>query len=69
MKTFPSYVFAALGAALLALGVIGLIWGDSGLTRTICAFVGVIGIVQIIFGGLRRREEAGEPHVLRGPAV
>lgn len=69
MKTVPSYLFAALGVALLVLGVVGLVWGDGAATKFVCALVAVIGVVQILAGGLRRKDEAGEPHVMRGPGV
>ena len=69
MKTLPSYVFAALGVALVVLGIATLVWGDGALIRFFGVLVGLIGLVQVVFGGLRRTEEAGEPHALRGPSV
>jgi hypothetical protein len=69
VKTLPSYLFAALGAALVALGTIGLVWGEGAPTKTVFAIVGIVGVVLIIAGGIRRKVEAGEPHVLRGPGV
>jgi hypothetical protein len=69
VKTIPSYVFAAVGVALLALGVIGMVWGEGGVAKLLYALVAVLGLVLIIFGGKRRTKEAGEPHVMRGPDV
>jgi hypothetical protein len=69
VKTMPSYLFAALGIALAVCGLLGVIWGDGAATKFVSALVLVIGLVQIVFGGFRRTEEAAHPHVLRGPGV
>lgn len=61
MKPFPSYVFAALGVALLVLGIAAIAYGEDSGDQIIGALVAVIGVVQIIFGGLRRRTEDDAP--------
>ena len=57
MKPLPSFVYAALGVALVVLGVAGLVWGENTSVRIVCVFVGVIGLVQIVFGGFKRTTE------------
>ena len=57
MNTLPSYIFAALGIALVILGGSGVAFGDGPGEKIICAAVVVIGLVQIVFGGLRRKTE------------
>jgi hypothetical protein len=57
VKTFPSYVFAAIGVALVVLGIAGLVYGDSDKARAISAIVAALGFVQVIFGGIKRRGE------------
>lgn len=57
MKRFPSYIFAAIGVALVALGAAGLAYGQNDKARAISAIVAVLGIVQVIFGGLQRKTE------------
>jgi uncharacterized membrane protein HdeD (DUF308 family) len=57
VKTFPSYVFAALGVALLVLGIAGIAYGADAGEQIIGALVAIIGVVQIIFGGLQRKAE------------
>jgi hypothetical protein len=69
MKALPSYVFAGLGVGLLAVGLAGLVWGTGALTKTIFGIVAIIGVVGIVIGIMRRKGEAAEPHVLRGPDV
>lgn len=61
MKTFPSFVFAALGVALLVLGIAGIAYGDGTATKIISALVVVIGLVQIVFGGIKRTTEDDSP--------
>jgi uncharacterized membrane protein HdeD (DUF308 family) len=57
VKTFPSYVFAALGVALLVLGIAAIAYGADAGEQIIGALVAIIGIFQIIFGGIQRRTE------------
>jgi uncharacterized membrane protein HdeD (DUF308 family) len=57
VKTFPSYVFAALGVALLVLGIAAIAYGTDAGERIIGALVAIIGVVQIIFGGFQRKTE------------
>ena len=59
MNTLPSYTFAALGIALVVLGGTAFALGDGTGERIACAAVVVIGLVQIVFGGLRRKTEDG----------
>ena len=61
VKTFPSYVFAALGVALLVLGIAGIAYGADAGEQIIGALVAIIGVVQIIFGGLQRKTEDVAP--------
>lgn len=61
MKTIPSLVFAALGVALVVLGIAGMAYGDNAGDQIIGALVAVIGVIQVIFGGLRRRFEDNAP--------
>jgi len=61
VKTFPSFVFAALGVALLVLGIAGLAYGEDTLTKVFSGLVAVIGVVQIIFGGIKRTTEDDSP--------
>jgi len=61
VKTFPSFVFAALGVALLVLGIAGIAYGDGTATKIISGLVAVIGLVQIIFGGIKRTTEDDSP--------
>ena len=58
MKSWPfSIVFAALGIALLVLGIAGMIYGEDAGDQLIGALVAIIGVIQIIYGGYRRRAE------------
>ena len=59
MNTLPSYAFAALGIALVILGGTAFALGDGTGERIAWAAVVVIGIVQVVFGGLRRKTEDG----------
>ncbi|HEX7186665.1 MAG TPA: hypothetical protein VF423_00445 [Actinomycetes bacterium] len=61
MKSLPSYVFAALGIALLALGIAGLAYGEDAGDQLIGSLVAIVGVVQIVFGGLRRKTEDDRP--------
>jgi formate hydrogenlyase subunit 3/multisubunit Na+/H+ antiporter MnhD subunit len=63
VKSLPfSIVFAGLGVALLVLGIAGMIYGEDAGDQLIGALVAIIGVIQIIFGGLRRRTEDDQPH-------
>jgi uncharacterized membrane protein HdeD (DUF308 family) len=57
VKTFPSYLFAALGVALLVLGIAAIAYGADAGEQIIGALVAIIGVVQIIFGGFQRKAE------------
>lgn len=58
MKSWPfSIVFAALGVALLVLGIAGMIYGEDAGDRLIGSLVAIIGVIQIVYGGFRRRTE------------
>jgi hypothetical protein len=61
VKSLPSYVFAALGVALLVLGIAGIAYGADAGEQIIGALVAIIGMVQIIFGGLQRKTEDVAP--------
>ena len=56
MPAVPSYVFAAVGIALFALGVASIGFGEPG-DQIIGALTGVIGVLNMIYGGLRRKTE------------
>lgn len=68
MNTLPSYIFAAFGVALVVLGVAAMAYGDNLGQEIMGALVAIIGILQIIFGGLRRKTEDGTS-VRRGTAT
>ncbi len=59
MNTLPSYIFAALGVALVVLGIAAIFFGENLGQQIIGALVAIIGILQVIFGGLRRKTEDG----------
>lgn len=62
MKSLPfSIVFAALGVALLVLGVAGMFYGEDAGDELIGALVAIVGVIQIVYGGLRRRTEDDRP--------
>jgi len=61
MKTVPSYIFAALGIALLVLGIAGMAYGEDAGDRLIGSLVAIVGVVQIVFGGFRRKTEDDRP--------
>lgn len=52
-----SYVYAALGIALVVLGIACIAFGEDTEVQIIGVAVAVIGVVQIVFGGLRRATE------------
>ena len=61
MKSWPfSIVFAALGVALLVLGIAGMIYGGDAGDRLIGSLVAIIGVIQIVYGGFRRRTETDD---------
>ena len=57
MNTLPSYIFAALGVALVVLGIAAIFFGENLGQEIMGALVAIIGILQVIFGGLRRKTE------------
>lgn len=59
MHTLPSYIFAAFGVALVVLGIAAIFFGENRGQEILGALVAIIGILQIIFGGLRRKTEDG----------
>ncbi len=59
MNTLPSYIFAAFGVALVVLGLAAIFFGEDLGDQIVGALVAVIGILQVIFGGLRRKSEDG----------
>jgi hypothetical protein len=54
-------VFAALGVALLVLGIAAIAYGADAGEQIIGALVAIIGVVQIIFGGFQRKAEDVAP--------
>ena len=59
MNTLPSYIFAAFGVALVVLGIAAIFFGENLGQEIMGALVAIIGILQVIFGGLRRKTEDG----------
>ena len=47
MKTVPSFVFAALGVALLVLGIAGIAYGDGTATKIISALVVAVSYTHL----------------------
>lgn len=61
MKSWPfSIVFAAFGISLLVLGIAGMIYGEDAGDRLIGSLVAVVGVIQIVYGGVRRRTEVDD---------
>lgn len=61
MRTIPSYVFAGIGVALIALGVVGMIYSDTSENITFSAVIAALGLIQVIYGGLSRSREDDAP--------
>lgn len=61
MNSLPSYVFAALGVALVVLGISAIAFGEDLGEEIMGALVAIIGVLQVIFGGLRRKTEDSAP--------
>lgn len=59
LNTLPSYIFAAFGVALVVLGLAAIFFGENLGQEIMGALVAIIGILQVIFGGLRRKTEDG----------
>jgi hypothetical protein len=57
VTTFPSYIFATLGVALLVLAIAAIAHGSDAGEQIIGALVAIIGVIQIIFGGFQRKNE------------